>query len=107
MPFDETFEMHTSALASGPCLYGLIDAKEWHVIPPWIQQQKAQDAMSRMASSGIVYGGSLSCEPRFQICSDTKLTQWDRLVDRQMCRYQVRQSTTKAQLGWQLTQVAP
>lgn len=68
VPFTDEFKKRTSALASGPCTYGLIPDSEWSDQGAWIDQDQASAARDAMVAKDVIYGGSVSY--------------------RQMCRYQ-------------------
>lgn len=48
VPFSEEFKLHTSALASGPTTYGLIEKSQWG-IPAWIDLEKAAKKIAEMS----------------------------------------------------------
>ncbi|KAL8277513.1 hypothetical protein RQP46_010068 [Phenoliferia psychrophenolica] len=68
VPFTDEFKLHTSAIASGTCSYGLIPRREWDELPEWIDMDKVNKGIEEMGKLPIPYGGSLSY--------------------RKMCRYQ-------------------
>ncbi|GAA5972185.1 hypothetical protein JCM8115_007148 [Rhodotorula mucilaginosa] len=67
VPFDDEFKRHTSAIASGPCTYGLVPKEQWEE-PAWIDETKAAAARQQMAEDKVIYG--------------------DSKVYRRMCRYE-------------------
>ncbi|GAA5993007.1 hypothetical protein JCM10908_000795 [Rhodotorula pacifica] len=56
-PFDDNFKRHTSAIASGPCTYGLVPKEHWEE-PSWIDETKAAAARQKMEEDKVIYGGS-------------------------------------------------
>jgi alpha 1,2-mannosyltransferase len=58
-PFTQEFRLLTRGMASGDVEYGLIEKKEWSV-PPWIDTEKAENAMEEMVEKDVIYGGSVS-----------------------------------------------
>lgn len=57
VPFSEEFKLHTSALASGPTTYGLIEKSQWG-IPAWIDLEKAAKKIAEMSLLKIPYAWS-------------------------------------------------
>ncbi|KAF3942496.1 hypothetical protein ABW19_dt0205891 [Dactylella cylindrospora] len=57
--FTEEFKRETFKRASGMVAYGVIPHEHWS-IPEHINQGKMREAMSKMESEGVIYGGSLS-----------------------------------------------
>lgn len=53
----EDFKRHTSAIASGPCTYGLVPKEHWEE-PAWIDETKAAAARQKMAEDKVIYGDS-------------------------------------------------
>jgi hypothetical protein len=50
-PFSDEFKAHTSAIASGPCSYGLIPEEHWgdgDSMPEGIDVEKANEAIAEM-----------------------------------------------------------
>ncbi|ORY79797.1 nucleotide-diphospho-sugar transferase [Leucosporidium creatinivorum] len=61
-PFSDEFKARTSALASGPCSYGLIPKEHWppgSEMPEGINTTRAWEAIKEMGKKNIPYGGSL------------------------------------------------
>ncbi|GJN93736.1 hypothetical protein Rhopal_006793-T1 [Rhodotorula paludigena] len=56
-PFNDEFKRHTSAIASGPCSYGLVPREHWEE-PEWIDESKAAEERKKMADAGVIYGDS-------------------------------------------------
>lgn len=74
-PFTDEFKAETSALASGPCEYGLIPSEEWGDIPEWINTTRMDEVIAEMGKNTMIpYGGSLSY--RYERVSSTPLTVW-------------------------------
>lgn len=59
VPFSDEFMLRTSSLASGKCSYGIIPPSQFGDIPPWIDQDKMNDAIKEMSTHGIPYADSI------------------------------------------------
>jgi len=58
-PFSDDFKKRISNVVSGEVIFGLVPREHWFQ-PESIDEEKATESRNKMASDGIIYGGSLS-----------------------------------------------
>ncbi|GAA6044091.1 hypothetical protein JCM8097_000206 [Rhodosporidiobolus ruineniae] len=55
--YTDEFKRATSAVATGPCHYGVVPKEHWEE-PSWIDEGRASEARKKMEEDKVIYGGS-------------------------------------------------